>query len=99
MLILNSKVRRRDPFPATTSTASTPAMAAMLPLAVSLPAVTVMFGDRLGTLATVALIVVGLALIACTAGLAARAAAHSAEQARRDEAVLDALEPLAGLRR
>ncbi|GHG62641.1 hypothetical protein [Streptomyces griseocarneus] len=75
-------------------------MAAALPLAVSLPAVTVMFGDRFGTSATVALIVVGLALIACTAGLAARAAARdSAGQARRDEAVLDALEPLAGLSR
>ncbi|MFF4456371.1 hypothetical protein [Streptomyces goshikiensis] len=75
-------------------------MAAALPLAVSLPALTVMFGDRLGTSATVALIVVGLALIACTAGAAARSAARdSDEQARRDEAVLDALEPLAGLRR
>ncbi|MFA7764465.1 hypothetical protein ACGFNX_11145 [Streptomyces sp. NPDC048723] len=93
MLILNSEARQRDPFPATAR------MAAVLPLAVSLPAVTVMFGGRFGTFATVALIVVGLALIACTAGLAARAAADSAEQARRDEAVLDALEPLAGLRR
>ncbi|MFD0266166.1 hypothetical protein ACFVGY_06165 [Streptomyces sp. NPDC127106] len=94
MLILNSKDRHRDVFPATTS------MAAVLPLAVSLPAVTVTFGDRFGTFVTVALIVGGLALIACTAGLAARAAArNSAEQARRDEAVLDALEPLAGLRR
>ncbi|MCX4547077.1 hypothetical protein [Streptomyces sp. NBC_01565] len=95
MLILNSKTRRRDPLPATPSMA-----AAVLPLAVSVPAMTVMFGGRLGTSATVALIVAGLALIACTAGLAARAAARgSAEQARRDEAVLDALEPLAGLRR
>ncbi|MFF4427287.1 hypothetical protein ACFY04_42315 [Streptomyces sp. NPDC001549] len=93
MLILNSEARQRDPFPATAP------MAAVLPLAVSLPAVTVMFGGRFGTFATVALIVVGLALIACTGGLAARAAARSAEQARRDEAVLDALEPLAGLRR
>ena len=66
-------------------------MAAALPLAVSLPAVTVMFGDRFGASATVALIVVGLALIACTAGLAARVAG-------RDETVLDTLEPLAGLR-
>ncbi|MFD7561338.1 MULTISPECIES: hypothetical protein [unclassified Streptomyces] len=75
-------------------------MAAVLPLAVSLPAVTVMFDDRLGPWVTVVLIVVGLALIACTAGAAARAAArNTAEQARRDEAVLDALEPLAGLRR
>ncbi|MFB7466219.1 hypothetical protein ACFCZ1_22475 [Streptomyces sp. NPDC056224] len=95
MLILNAKGRHRDLFPATAS------MAAALPLGLSLPAVTVMFGDRFGTSATVALIVMGLALIACTAGLAARAAAarDSAEQARRDEAVLDALEPLAGLRR
>ncbi|MFG2712031.1 hypothetical protein ACGFX2_15960 [Streptomyces goshikiensis] len=39
-------------------------------------------------------------LIACAAGTAARAAARDRdEQARRDEAVLDALEPLAGLRR
>ncbi|MFK0258238.1 hypothetical protein [Streptomyces sp. NPDC090445] len=78
-------------------------MAAALPLAVSLPATTVMFGDRLGTFATIALIVVGLALIAGTAGtagMAARAAVrNSAEQARTDEEVLDALEPLAGLRR
>ncbi|MFB7260854.1 hypothetical protein ACFCXH_01645 [Streptomyces nojiriensis] len=94
MLILNSETRHRDLFPATGS------MAAVLPLAVSLPAVTVMFGGRFATFATIALIVVGLALIACTAGLAARAAARdSAERARRDEAVLDALEPLAGLRR
>ncbi|MFE9633147.1 hypothetical protein [Streptomyces sp. NPDC006463] len=96
MLILHSKTRHRDLFPATAS------MAAVLPLAVSLPAVTVMFGDRFGSFVTVALIVVGLALIACTAGLAARAAARNdaaAERMRRDEAVLDALEPLAGLRR
>ncbi|MEU5050829.1 hypothetical protein [Streptomyces sp. NPDC021096] len=93
MLILSSKVRHRDLFPTTAS------MAAALPLGVSLPAATVLFGDGLGTFATVALIVVGLALIACTAGLAARAAARDAEQARRDEAILDALEPLAGVRR
>ncbi|WP_328925817.1 hypothetical protein OG429_14960 [Streptomyces sp. NBC_00190] len=96
MLILKSKARHRDLFPATTS------MAAVLPLAVSLPAVTVMSGDRFGTSATVALILVGLALIACTAGLTARAAARNdaaAERMRRDEAVLDALEPLAGLSR
>ncbi|MEW2136533.1 hypothetical protein AB0892_07985 [Streptomyces sp. NPDC005409] len=60
----------------------------------------VMFGGRLGTLATVVLIVGSLVCIAWTGALAARAAAHdSAEQARRDEAVLDALEPLVGLRR
>ncbi|MFJ6785059.1 hypothetical protein [Streptomyces yangpuensis] len=92
MLILRSKAPRRDPFPATAS------MAAALPLGVALPAVSVMFGDRLGTAATLVLIVMGLALIACTAGLAGRSAAR-AERARRDEAVLDALEPLAGLRR
>ncbi|MFJ7775522.1 hypothetical protein [Streptomyces yangpuensis] len=92
MLILRSKAPRRDPFPATES------MAAALPLGVALPAVSVMFGDRLGTAATLALIVAGLALIACTAGLAGRSAAR-AERARRDEAVLDALEPLEGLRR
>ncbi|GAA0274309.1 hypothetical protein GCM10010302_09940 [Streptomyces polychromogenes] len=94
MLILRSKDRHRDLFPATAS------MAAVLPLGVSLPAVTVMFGERFGTPGTIALIVVGLALIAATAGLAARATARdSAERARRDEAVLDALEPLEGLRR
>lgn len=94
MVILNSKARNRAALPATAS------MAGVLPLAVVLPAVAVMFGDRFGTAATVALIVAGLALIACTAGLAARAAAHgSAEQAQRDEEVLDALEPLAGLSR
>ncbi|MEU4355622.1 hypothetical protein [Streptomyces virginiae] len=91
MLILRSK-GHRDPFPAT------PSMAAALPLGVALPALSVMFGDRLGTPATLALILVGLVIIACTAGLAARAAADL-ERARRDEAVLDALEPLAGLRR
>ncbi|MEV6732658.1 MULTISPECIES: hypothetical protein [unclassified Streptomyces] len=89
MSILNSKARHRVAFP------TTPSMAAVLPLALSLPAVTVMFGDGLGTSATVALIVAGLALIACTAGLTAR----KAEQVRRDEEVLDALEPLAGLHR
>ncbi|KJY22824.1 hypothetical protein ADK53_02785 [Streptomyces sp. WM6373] len=73
-------------------------MAAALPLGVALPALSVMFGDRLGTPVTLALILVGLVLIACTAALAGRAAADS-ERARRDEAVLDALEPLAGLRR
>ncbi|MER5566101.1 hypothetical protein ABT083_07775 [Streptomyces goshikiensis] len=94
MSILNLKARHRDaPLPADAS------LAAVLPLAVSLPAVTVIFGGRFGTLATVALIVVSLALIACTAALAARAARGSAAQALRDEAVLDALEPLAGLRR
>lgn len=93
MLILKAGSRHRELFPATTS------MAVVLPLAVSLPALTVLFGDRLGTLATVALIVTGLVLIACTAALAARSARESAERARRDEAVLDALEPLAGLSR
>ncbi|WP_328792559.1 MULTISPECIES: hypothetical protein [unclassified Streptomyces] len=94
MLILKLKARHRNLFPASTS------MAAVLPLAVSLPAMTVVFGGRLGTAVTIALIVAGLALIACTAGLAARAAARdSAERARHDEAVLDALEPLAGLHR
>ncbi|MBB5119546.1 hypothetical protein AF335_28445 [Streptomyces eurocidicus] len=89
MLTSRSKDRHRDLFPATAP------MTAALPLAISLPAVSVMFGNRFGTTATVVLTVLGLALIACTAGPAAR----SAERARRDEAVLDALEPLAGLRR
>ncbi|MCX5147995.1 hypothetical protein OHB36_14645 [Streptomyces sp. NBC_00320] len=93
MSILNSKARHRVAFPTAAP------MAAALPLAVSLPAMAVVFGDRLGTAATVALIVLGLVLIACTAGLAARTAARDAEQMRRDEEVLDALEPLAGLRR
>ncbi|MGW7456695.1 hypothetical protein [Streptomyces sp. NPDC054797] len=66
----------------------------------SLPAMAVMFGGPLATLATVALTVGSLVCIARTGALAARAAAHNhAEQARRDEAVLDALEPLSGLRR
>ncbi|MFD7082834.1 hypothetical protein ACFYXV_21920 [Streptomyces sp. NPDC002181] len=93
MSILHTKSRHRVAFPAA------PSMAAALPLAISLPAMTVVFGDRLGTFATVALIVVSLVLIACTAGLAARTAALEAERTRRDEEVLDALEPLAGLRR
>ncbi|MFE1896139.1 hypothetical protein [Streptomyces yangpuensis] len=92
MLILRSKAPHRDPFPTTAS------MAAALPLGVALPAVSVMFGDRFAAAATLVLIVVGLALIACTGALAARSAAR-AERTRRDEAVLDALEPLAGLRR
>ncbi|MET8751946.1 hypothetical protein ABZW32_17865 [Streptomyces sp. NPDC004667] len=93
MLILKSTARSRVALPATAP------MAGVLPLAVILPALTVMFGDRFGTAGTVALIVGGLALIACTAGLAARSAAHDrAERARRDEELLDALEPLAGLR-
>ncbi|APU41018.1 hypothetical protein ACFCYM_33195 [Streptomyces sp. NPDC056254] len=91
MLILRSKTRRDVP-------PATPSMAAALPFAVLLPALSVVFGDRLGTPATVALILAGLAVIACTAAQAGRAAVR-AEQARRDEAVLDALEPLAGLRR
>ncbi|MER7465226.1 hypothetical protein [Streptomyces sp. NPDC097981] len=89
MSILNSRARHRVVFP------TTPSMAAAVPLAVSLPAVAVMFGDRFGAATTAALVVAGLALIACTAGLAAR----KAEQVRRDEEALDALEPLAGLRR
>ncbi|MFD4864758.1 hypothetical protein [Streptomyces sp. NPDC058412] len=93
MLILKSKDRHRDLFPVDTS------VAAVLPLTVSLPALTVMFGGRLGTFATLALVVGSLVLIAGTAALTARAARDSAEQARRDEAVLDALDPLAGLRR
>ncbi|MEV7443988.1 hypothetical protein AB0O22_23165 [Streptomyces sp. NPDC091204] len=95
MLIMKStRARHRNLFPTTTS------MAAVLPLAVTLPALTAMFGGRLGTLAlTLALTLGSLVLIAGTAALAARAARDCAEQARRDEAVLDALEPLAGLRR
>ncbi|WP_158754858.1 hypothetical protein [Streptomyces sp. NRRL F-2580] len=94
MLILRwMKARNRDLFPATTSTA------AVLPLAVTLPALTAMLGGRLGAFATIALIVGSLVLIAGTAALAAREARDRAERARRDAAVLDALEPLAGLRR
>ncbi|MFJ9546780.1 hypothetical protein [Streptomyces erythrochromogenes] len=95
MLILRS-TERGDAVASSASAASS--TAAALPLGVMLPALAVMSGDRLGTAATVALILAGLALIARTAGLAARDAARS-ERARRDEAVLDALEPLAGLRR
>lgn len=97
MLILRSK-EGGDVLPATPSLPAAPSMPAYLQLGMVLPAGSVMFADRLGTPATVALILVGLALIARTAGLAARAEARS-ERARRDEAVLDALEPLAGLRR
>ncbi|WP_030961743.1 hypothetical protein [Streptomyces sp. NRRL S-378] len=87
MLILRSK-GHRDHTPAA------PAMAPALPVAVLLPAVSVMFGDRLGTPATIALILGGLVFIGCTAAQGARAA--RSEQARRDQEVLDALEPLAG---
>ncbi|MFE2877148.1 hypothetical protein ACFXG6_22470 [Streptomyces roseus] len=93
MSILSMKSRHQFALPAAPSTA------AALPLAIGLPAMTAVFGDRLGTAATVVLIAVGLALIACTAGLAARAAAVEAERMRRDEELLDALEPLAGPRR
>ncbi|MEU8842886.1 hypothetical protein AB0D97_27745 [Streptomyces roseus] len=93
MSILNMKSRHQVARP------PTPSMAAALPLAISLPAMAAVFGDRLGTAATVVLIAVGLVLIARTAGLAARTAAVEAERMRRDEELLDALEPLAGLRR
>ncbi|MEV6581643.1 hypothetical protein AB0M92_26165 [Streptomyces sp. NPDC051582] len=93
MSILNLKVRQRGALPAA------PPVAAALPLAMSLLAMTVVFGDRLGTFATVAVIAVSLVLIACTAGLAARTAALETERMRRDEEVLGALEPPAGLRR
>ncbi|MFI9332030.1 hypothetical protein ACIGZJ_31365 [Kitasatospora sp. NPDC052868] len=78
--------------PGTTPPAVTP-LAAALPLAVGLPALTAVFADRLGTPATAALAAVDLALIAAVGALAARANA-GAERARRDEAVLDALLPL-----
>ncbi|MFH7595605.1 hypothetical protein WDV06_10955 [Streptomyces racemochromogenes] len=75
-------------------------MAATVPLAMSLPALAVMFGGRFGSWASGALVVAGLVLIAGMAALAARTADHdAAERARRDAAVLDALEPLAGLSR
>ncbi|CAL9628444.1 hypothetical protein SUDANB120_06036 [Streptomyces sp. enrichment culture] len=94
MLILRAKARQRDSVPAAPSTA------AALPFAVSLPALAVVFGDRLGTAATAALVAAGLVLVAWTAGAAARSAARtSAEQARRDREVLDSLDPLAGLGR
>jgi hypothetical protein len=94
MLILRLKARQHHPAPAA------PATAAVLPFAVSLPALAVVFGDRLGTAAAVALVVAGLLFAAWTAGLAARSAARTtAEQARRDREVLDSLDPLAGLGR
>ncbi|MFE0579162.1 hypothetical protein [Streptomyces sp. NPDC058874] len=93
MLIPRPKAPRQDPFPATAL------MAAVLPLVVSLPAATTMLGARFAAATDVVLMTAGLALIACTGALAARSAAARAERARRDEAVLDALEPLAGPRR
>ncbi|WP_030728309.1 hypothetical protein [Streptomyces sp. NRRL S-237] len=79
-----------------------PTTAALLPLAVMLPAVTVMFHDRFGVAASVALVVVSLVLVAAGGALVARTTARAeaaAIRARRDAEVLDALEPLAGARR
>ncbi|MFE5866645.1 hypothetical protein ACFQ77_39735 [Streptomyces virginiae] len=79
-----------------------PTTAALLPLAVMLPAVTVMFHDRFGAVASAALVAVSLVLVAAGGALLARTTAQAdaaAARARRDADVLDALEPLAGARR
>lgn len=76
--------------------------AALLPLAVMLPAVTVMFHDRFGVAASAALVVVSLVLVAAGGALLARTTAQAdaaAVRARHDADVLDRLEPLAGARR
>ncbi|MGW6571835.1 hypothetical protein ACWGAN_06620 [Streptomyces sp. NPDC054945] len=89
----------RDAARATTSATT---RAALLPLAVSLPAVTAMFHDRFGVAASIALVALSLVLVAAAGALVARTAARTdavAARARRDAKVLDALEPLAGARR
>ncbi|MFJ6050604.1 hypothetical protein [Streptomyces sp. NPDC092307] len=76
--------------------------AALLPLAVSLPAVTAVFHDRFGVAASIALVALSLVLVAAAGALVARTAARTdavTARARRDAEVLDALEPLAGARR
>ncbi|WP_329391626.1 hypothetical protein OG625_40420 (plasmid) [Streptomyces sp. NBC_01351] len=95
MPILNPKaVSHKDTVPPTDS------FIALLPLTAVLPALATLFADRFSTAGWVVLIVVELALIATTSALAARAAARTdADRARRDAAVLDALEPLHGARK
>ncbi|MET9963513.1 hypothetical protein ABZ128_31325 [Streptomyces sp. NPDC006326] len=88
MPILNAKASREN-------ASSDNSCTALIPLTAGLPALTALFADRLGTAAWVTLVVVELALIAAMAALATRGAAR----ARRDEEVLDALEPLSGVRR
>ncbi|MFJ8214537.1 hypothetical protein [Streptomyces sp. NPDC096033] len=58
-----------------------------------------LFGARLGGVVSVVLVVAGLGVLAWAGTVVARARCEAGERARRDEAVLDALEPLAGLRR
>ncbi|KJY37954.1 hypothetical protein VR44_04595 [Streptomyces katrae] len=77
-------------------TSSDVSLAAVMPVPVMLFVVAFLFGDRLGGVVSVVLVVAGLGVLAW-AGAVTRAKAG--ERARRDEAVLDALEPLAGLRR
>ncbi|MFF2193511.1 hypothetical protein [Streptomyces sp. NPDC058157] len=88
MSILKSKASR--------STSADASLAAVLPLAAILPALAVLFGDRIGGLASGALVVLGLVLVARAGALVA---AGAAEREDRDEAVLDGLEPLHGLHR
>ncbi|MER7827711.1 hypothetical protein ABTX85_34720 [Streptomyces sp. NPDC096097] len=87
---------------ATKATTSATTTAAVVPLAVSLPAVTAVFHDRFGVTASIALVALSLVLVAAAGALVARTAARTdavAARARRDAEVLDALEPLAGARR
>ncbi|MET9610775.1 hypothetical protein ABZZ17_37790 [Streptomyces sp. NPDC006512] len=81
------------------SSAATTATA-LLPIAIGLPALASVFADRLGTAGSAALAVASLVLIAGVAGLLGRSAArNTAARDRRDQDVLDALDPLAGARR
>ncbi|OKK15695.1 hypothetical protein AMK16_27900 [Streptomyces sp. CB00455] len=93
MPILNSKTSPEDASPADHS------YVALIPLTAILPALTALWADRLGTAAWAALVAVELGLIATTAALATRAAARTADRARRDADVLGALEPVPGVRR
>ncbi|MCX5207754.1 hypothetical protein OG689_43960 [Kitasatospora sp. NBC_00240] len=85
-----------------------PALPALVPLTVILPALTGLFADRLGTPASIALIGADLAFIAAAGTLVARRKAGTTtgatgtratdrarrDQARRDQETLDRLEPL-----
>ncbi|MDX3539765.1 hypothetical protein PV721_36685 [Streptomyces sp. MB09-01] len=104
MPILNSTASHED------ASSAADSLALLLPCTALLPALASMFADRFSTTGWVVVVTVELALIATTSALAARAAARSAAtrsaatdtaavRARRDAAVLDLLEPLAGERR
>lgn len=99
-------MRTSTPPDAGRSTPPATALLALLPLGGSLLALPAALGHRLGAPATAALLGVDLLLVAVVAGLvltkAGPAAAEiHARQARRrrDDAVLDALEPLRAARR